>query len=389
MELHTVKAYEQIALNLVAAKDNFYQELATKRKVGKAGLLDWYLTKQKLANKDYYLLIQPQAKLYVPFTEDLSDYFDDILAFILQRLAVTSEQVEKLRAGLFNGRGIEVKLIEAEDLQVDFITDNEAKLTNLLPGNLAKFKERDEKIGYCALLGYWLSHFANEDEKLGDITINQVLGSYYPIKMKKPAKKFSYVTLTSKYKDFTSWDEELNLTKTEFGFERVKKEIMANNKKAINQFIALNASHLKQWGGKKVVRSYLEGYLNDQLFLGDRLRTVLTNAADFPLYVYKQGEYFLNSNQPAVMIGVVSCLYQSVLPFFDFLVQSGGLAKKDNERLQASFDDALYWLKNLLLADSDKAKRAKEVFSKIPQAEIDSLPTKIKAWYQDLKQALD
>lgn len=41
MKLHTVKAYEPLALNLAAAKDNIYRDLAAKRKVGKAGLLDW------------------------------------------------------------------------------------------------------------------------------------------------------------------------------------------------------------------------------------------------------------------------------------------------------------------------------------------------------------
>lgn len=387
MKLHTVKAYEPLALNLAAAKDNIYRDLAAKRKVGKAGLLDWYLTSQKIAGREYHLLVQPEAKLYIPFTPQLGDYFEDILRFILQRLAVTGEQVEKMHAGLFNGRGVEV-ILNASEPELAFISANEAKLKRLLPGELAEFKSRDAQIGYCALLGYWLSHFATEKEALGEITINQVLGNYYPIKMKKPNKKFSYVTLAAKYKDFTTWEADLGLSSDQFGFERVKKEIMANNKKAINQFIALNASHLKDWGGKKVVRSYLEGYLNDQLFLGNQLRTVLTNAADFPLYVYKQGEYFLNSNQPAVMIGVVSCLYQSVLPFFDFLMQSGGLAKKDNERLQASFANALYWLKNLLLADKDKAKRAKEVFAKIPAAEIERLPVEIKAWYQELVKAL-
>ena len=95
MKLHTVKAYEPLALNLAAAKDNIYRDLAAKRKVGKAGLLDWYLTSQKIAGREYHLLVQPEAKLYIPFTPELGDYFEDILRFILQRLAVTGEQGKK------------------------------------------------------------------------------------------------------------------------------------------------------------------------------------------------------------------------------------------------------------------------------------------------------
>ena len=330
-----MKVADKIALGQTEPTQTAY--LSNMRKKSKPLMDEWHLQSKIVAGNKLYFLIQAEIGFVLVFDEQ-NMQIRKLLSNVLHELQVFGAQRNLYYESMFAGNNVTPKLEQDFVFELDLheLETQRFKEALKLPNHFQALVE------YSAVLTY-----ANQPHAVGG-GFDYFCEQAYRLEMKANTQKKvpAYVDLKADFADYQQWNEFYLLGKEDPNFRKIRKQILANNYRLLDQLSKILKQKRKLSDKSanyevKIVAKFINDYLlatkietpSSNLFeIGDYLMqyyyTAMTSQKDFQQIAQEKNE-----------------IAQALDDLYHFMSRTGMIKKSDYDKVVSCLKEALLWTK--------------------------------------------